>query len=164
MYPTAAVEEEEPHGEPEGDPAGPQVRSNHSTCQMGGKRVLLFGGESGGELLNDFAMVDMAAHSLKWFQPMVKGIKVHPRKGAQMASAGNHLFLFSGVGKDDEEAEYLIDEMLVFTYDPVSHILKYTPTTFHGPTPPLRQQGMFTTYKPNHLVRRRDSIRPCILC
>jgi N-acetylneuraminic acid mutarotase len=88
------------------------------------------------------------------YQVTVKGIRIAPRKGAAMASVGNTLYLFSGIARNDEEADYLLDELLAFNFDPHSATLTLMPDfCIKGEVKPeLRASAMFGPFKPNQLM------------
>lgn len=120
---------------------------------MGGKKVLMFGGSSGGELQNDFLMVDLALPEPEWMQPLVRGLEVEPRVNAMMQMVGSLVYLTGGMAKDDEEADYLCEDMLVFQYDARLNTLTYQPeVVFTGMAPQPRHSGLFTPYGKDKLL------------
>lgn len=137
---------------PENDPSQAAPRTSHSACSLGGKKVVMFGGESEGALLNDFALVDLAEREPKWTQLFAKGLELEPRKGAALAAVGNTVVLFSGIAKDEDEGEYLLDDLRVFSYEPKQHTLTLQEVEFKGPIPEPRSGAVFQLYAPNQLM------------
>eukprot|EP00854_Cymbomonas_tetramitiformis_P005424 gene5424-6576_t len=134
-------------------PAPPVGRQFTSSCMVSGKKLITFGGECGGELINDFALVDMMAPEPQWVEPTVKGEVPFPCKGCLMAAANNNLYMFGGLARDDEEQDYLLESpnMIMYSFDAMSNSLTRQEIQTTGVVPEARWNGVFVPYAPNQL-------------
>jgi len=111
-----------------------------------GKRLFIFGGEAGGDLLDDFVTVDMGAGSLAWSQPEVTGTHPGFRKGASLACAAGKLFVFGGVTLNADDEEVFLSDCLVYDVDAATGNLTQVEVEFKGSGPSERMASVVLPY------------------
>ena len=64
--------------------------------------------------MEDFVTLDLKGGSLAWVEHTVEGELFKPRKGAAMCAAGDAVYVFGGVHRnEDADAEVLLDDFFV---------------------------------------------------
>ncbi|KAG0494736.1 hypothetical protein HPP92_005730 [Vanilla planifolia] len=83
-----------------GEPPSP--RDSHS-CTTVGRRLFVFGGTDGMNILNDLHILDTSSN--RWISPILHGKGPDAREGHSAAAVDKRLFIFGGCGKSDDSHE-----------------------------------------------------------
>ena len=112
-----AEPEPEPEPEPEDEdaaPLGPPAkRQGPAMTMLTPTKFVIFGGESEEVSMEDFVTLDLKGGSLAWVEHTVEGELFKPRKGAAMCAAGDAVYVFGGVHRNEDDDEVLLDDFFV---------------------------------------------------
>ena len=112
-----AEPEPEPEPEPEDEdaaPLGPPAkRQGPAMTMLTPTKFVIFGGESEEVTMEDFVTLDLKGGSLAWVEHTVEGELFKPRKGAAMCAAGDAVYVFGGVHRNEDDDEVLLDDFFV---------------------------------------------------
>ena len=112
--PEPEPEPEEPEDEDAAPLGPPPKRQGPAMTMLSHSKFVIFGGEAEEVSLEDYVTLDLKDGSLKWVEHKVEGKLFKPRKGAAMCAAGDAVYVFGGIYRDeDEDTEELLNDFFV---------------------------------------------------
>ena len=134
----------------------PVARSGHSAVLVGGSKIVFFGGWDGGKVRDDIHVLDVTGDMYtdwSWENQTVKGVKVEGRIGHSAVHIQGKIFIFGGIGKDQQ---YLGDLNCLDL--PLEEIVqeKSKASTPAEQAEPQQQSGFVSAMKRNQILVQKD--------